>query len=318
MFIMASANPSGKRRGSIAIQPRKRAKPTPVLRSRLSYTSFSNFVSQIIIPAVKENEYTYTPLTKPDEIRLLIISPSANLEDPVYCQLVSTADHPADAPPLTYEALSYTWGNDDPIHEIKLLNLRREGHRPTLKKLWAKFYVRRNLHAALRYLRDSAHPITLWVDALCINQKDDTERNIQVKRMAEIYNQASNVCVWLGVGDPPSKAALDSIPKMLEGSTFDEYIEDESKSGIWQSLALLMRNPWFSRRYVNNPAIILLEITKKYSKMGCPGTSTCKASNFALRSYRTRLGRLCCGRSSVHEGLRTNSHIGSEVGTCPN
>jgi hypothetical protein len=259
MFMMASTNPSGKRRSSIVAQPRKRAKPTPVLRSRLTYTSFSNFVNRIIIPAVKENEYTYAPLTKFDEIRLLIISPSANLEDPVYCQLVSTADTPADAPPLTYEALSYTWGNDDPIHEIKILNFRKEGRRPTLKKLWAKFYVRRNLHAALRYLRDSAHPVTLWVDALCINQKDDTERNFQVKRMAEIYNQASNVCVWLGVGDSPSKAALDSIPKMLEGSNFDEYIEDESKIGIWHSLALLMRNPWFSRRYVANSTITLLE-----------------------------------------------------------
>jgi hypothetical protein len=58
-------------------------------------------VNEIIIPAVKENEYTYAPLTRPDEIRLLILSPSANLDDPVYCQLVSTADHPTDLPSLT-------------------------------------------------------------------------------------------------------------------------------------------------------------------------------------------------------------------------
>jgi len=256
---MASANSTGKRRGSNAIsQPRKRAKPTPVLRRRLTYTSLSSFVSQIIIPAVTENEYTYAPLTKPDEIRLLILSPSANLDDPIYCQLISTAEHPADLPPLTYEALSYTWGNDDPIHEIKILNLRKEGRKPTLKKLWARYYIRSNLHAALRHLRDSVHPITLWVDALCINQRDDVERNIQVKRMAEIYNQATNVCVWLGVGDPNSKAVLDSIPKMLDGSNFDDYIEDESKSGIWQSLALLMRNEWFSRRYVRTSATLLI------------------------------------------------------------
>jgi hypothetical protein len=256
MFMMASGNPTGKRRGSIAQQPPKRARPTPVLRSRLTYTSFSNFVNQIIIPAVKENEYIYAPLTKPNEIRLIIISPSTHLDDPIYCQLVSTADHPTDAPPLTYEALSYTWGNDDPIHEIKIFNLRNQGRKPSSKKLWAKFYVRSNLHAALRYLRSSSHPITLWVDALCIHQKDDAERNAQVKRMAEIYNQASNVCVWLGVGDPPSKTALDSIPKMLEESNFDDYIEDPSKSGIWQSLALLMRNPWFSRRYVTNSTVV--------------------------------------------------------------
>jgi hypothetical protein len=88
----------------------------------------------------------------------------------------------------------------------------------------------------------------LWVDAICINQKDDAERNAQVKRMADIYNRASNVCVWLGVGDPTQKTALESIPKMLEGSNFDDYIGDESKTGIWQSLASLMHADWFSRR----------------------------------------------------------------------
>jgi hypothetical protein len=248
---MASSNPSnsGKRRESNSLpQQRKRAKPTPVLRKSLAFTSISDLVNDIIIPAVKENEYTYAPLTKPDETRLLIISPSASLEDPIYCQLVSTAERPVNLPPLPYEALSYTWGIDDPIHEIKILNIRKEGRKPTLKKLWAKFFVRSNLNNALRHLRHSNQQMTLWVDAICINQKDDAERNVQVKRMAEIYNQASNVCVWLGVGDPTQKTALESIPKMLEGSNFDDYISDESKSGIWQSLALLMRNEWFSRR----------------------------------------------------------------------
>ena len=222
-----------------------------MLKKRRSYTKFSNLVDQIIIPAVKENkqnEYTYSPLASINDIRLLIVNPSENLEAPVYCQLLSTSDHPPDLPPISYEALSYTWGNDDPIHEIKLLNVRNEGQKPSLKKLWAKFYVRSNLYAALQHLRDTAVPVVLWADALCINQKDDAERSVQVTRMAEIFNQASNVCVWLGAGDLNSRAALESIPAMLQDTSFDHSVGDKAKAKTWQSLALVMRNQWFSRR----------------------------------------------------------------------
>ncbi|KAJ0107908.1 hypothetical protein J7T55_007120 [Diaporthe amygdali] len=42
----------------------------------------------------------------------------------------------------------------------------------------------------------------LWVDAICINQGEDQdatdERSLQVSRMAEIYDQATEIVVWLG------------------------------------------------------------------------------------------------------------------------
>jgi hypothetical protein len=41
----------------------------------------------------------------------------------------------------------------------------------------------------------------LWVDAICINQQDKVEKTAQVSRMHEIYSAASNVCIWLGVGE---------------------------------------------------------------------------------------------------------------------
>ena len=39
--------------------------------------------------------------------------------------------------------------------------------------------------------------IPLWVDALCINQKDHLERNNQVLLMGEIYRRAASVISWL-------------------------------------------------------------------------------------------------------------------------
>ena len=36
----------------------------------------------------------------------------------------------------------------------------------------------------------------VWIDALCINQQDLEERNMEVKRMADIYARALRVISW--------------------------------------------------------------------------------------------------------------------------
>ena len=38
----------------------------------------------------------------------------------------------------------------------------------------------------------------LWIDALCINQKDKKEKSEQVNRMANVYESAEWVLIWLG------------------------------------------------------------------------------------------------------------------------
>ena len=67
------------------------------------------------------------------------------------------------------------------------------------------FPVGHNLHLALQHLRSPTHPITLWVDAICINQKDIKERNQQVALMAFVYSRAIMVLAWLGPKAYPSR-----------------------------------------------------------------------------------------------------------------
>ncbi|KAI9647460.1 hypothetical protein NHQ30_003845 [Ciborinia camelliae] len=45
---------------------------------------------------------------------------------------------------------------------------------------------------------ESGNQIPFWVDAICINQKDITERNRQLTIMKWIYFRADTVVVWLG------------------------------------------------------------------------------------------------------------------------
>ncbi|KAH6673651.1 heterokaryon incompatibility, partial [Halenospora varia] len=65
-----------------------------------------------------------------------------------------------------YAALSYVWGNQTSRRKI-IVN----GH---------EMHVTSNLEGALRALRNQSDfegKFRLWVNAICINQKDEEERN---------------------------------------------------------------------------------------------------------------------------------------------
>lgn len=59
--------------------------------------------------------------------------------------------------------------------------------------------VNKHLEAALRDLRESSESLLgmkVWVDALCINQADITDRNTHVLRVKDIFGGAFSVTVW--------------------------------------------------------------------------------------------------------------------------
>ncbi|KAL2126543.1 hypothetical protein VTI74DRAFT_710 [Chaetomium olivicolor] len=60
------------------------------------------------------------------------------------------------------------------------------------------FDVHHNLHLALLHMRSSTHSLTLWIDAICINQEDIQERNAQVAIISFIYLRATSVLAWIG------------------------------------------------------------------------------------------------------------------------
>jgi hypothetical protein len=98
--------------------------------------------------------------------------------------------------PPEYRALSYCWG-DPTITKPVIVN----GH--TME-------VTTNLEAALRELKARGFNV-MWVDALCINQKDTVERGLQVTRMSLIYSRAHEVVAWLGVEADDSATAIHAL-----------------------------------------------------------------------------------------------------------
>ena len=107
------------------------------------------------------------------------------------------------------------------------------------------------LEAALKQLRLRNNSRILWIDAVCINQEEDEEKNHQVPKMAQIFSQATRVCIWLGTESTAAKAFIDRI---INFNTFDQLFDEgrnpEQSSSDWASLYKLMQRPWFNRRWV--------------------------------------------------------------------
>jgi hypothetical protein len=68
-----------------------------------------------------------------------------------------------------------------------------------------------NLHSALQHLRRETEELTLWVDAICINQSDNDEKSWQVQQMNDVYEKARLVTVWLGPASEDSDLAMHKL-----------------------------------------------------------------------------------------------------------
>ena len=100
--------------------------------------------------------------------------------------------------PKSFDALSYVWEDDPPppnegtpVPNYILLD-GKPGE--SLKSL----EISKSCYIALQNLRDHHAVRTIWVDAICIDQKNDSEKNMQIPLMKEIYEKARKVYIWLG------------------------------------------------------------------------------------------------------------------------
>jgi hypothetical protein len=76
-----------------------------------------------------------------------------------------------------YEALSYVWVTDQASGPALVNDI--------------EVPITRNLDVAFRHLRHPNNNRVLWVDAICINQNNITEREDQVKLVGQIYSSSS-------------------------------------------------------------------------------------------------------------------------------
>ena len=144
-------------------------------------------------PASKKYAFAELPH---DHFRLVTVLPG-HASEALQCSLdvYALTDHPQ------YEALSYAWGSTESLDADVSINESR-------------LHITNELHKALLALRDAETSRTLWIDAICIDQKNISERNAQVAIMTKIYKAATRVIVWLGEESEDSGIAFDFLREM--------------------------------------------------------------------------------------------------------
>lgn len=228
--------------------------------------------------------FKYEPLQLEEPCFRLVRLIGGN-DQTIRCDLFHASNYDAEDA-IEYEALSYTWG-DTKRSNLMEINSKR-------------FYVTDNLLEALQHLRYEAEDRILWIDAICINQSNPSERGHQVQQMPAIYENASQVIFWLGTATPDTDLVFTRM-QQFERQTLNypcgqwapkddrwhfiwssiELLEQERKDSDirarhYSAFAHLLSQPWFRRVW------IVQEVAKaRRAKVMC-GTKTCSARIFTV------------------------------------
>ncbi|KAJ3483878.1 hypothetical protein NLG97_g7203 [Lecanicillium saksenae] len=217
-------------------------------------------------PDKKPGSYEYHPLEESrDEIRLLAVYSSDDENEPVNCRLINTSIPGNTAGAIykgevtEFKTLSYTWG--DPTSTTTAFV---DGH---------EFPVTQNLDAALRNIRkqnpppddgEESRPTFWWIDAICINQNDISERSQQVNLMTKIYRKAAGVHIWLGEESDDSDLAMGLVRRLSDASPQGPGIGDvryrpvseDHRAANWKALIALFQRPWWARVWVRQEVAV--------------------------------------------------------------
>ncbi|KAL5589317.1 hypothetical protein FOVSG1_011184 [Fusarium oxysporum f. sp. vasinfectum] len=113
---------------------------------------------------------------------------------------------------MSYEAVSYTWAKGN--------GKREKDHAIFIGNRWDILPITENCFDALQNCRLDDKDRRLWVDAICINQSNISERTHQVGMMRYIYSTASRVLIYLGIGDTRSGSEITDDPEILSSNPY--------------------------------------------------------------------------------------------------
>jgi hypothetical protein len=269
----------------------------------------------------------YTPLSSTrSTIRLLLLLPG-DFNDDICGFLIEV---PIATRP-EYMALSYAWG--DPTDAVPIQLFGQE------------FPVTKSLVAALRHIRSCKGIYTVWADAVCINQADTAEKNLQVALMPTIYRSAAEVLVWLG---KDAEEDQDSWPGSAERTKMAFDFAKSFARVAFGDLALyvkarslgegypdaddevraflnLLSRKWFSRRWVIQE-VLVPDIDRVRAVCGSRGISWKTLVNALVRLqesinlFTSRIGAFFkerLGGILALEATRSLHHIWTSTGGHP-
>ena len=230
--------------------------------------------------------FTYQPLSS-GAIRLVQLA-SLNPSNTLQCtiQTYSLLDIQKK-----YHALSYVWGN--PNETVPFLV---NGH---------QLEITRNLAAALATFQAKDEQPLFWIDAICIDQKNNAEKTHQVRMMRAIYTQAAEVVVWLGPEEPTDASGLSLIQSLLHDiksilsseelsyltshpEVADQIFTEMQDDHRWDAVNRIFQRPWMNRVWIIQEYVCATACTTRMGALTMDAADFFKVT-ILLRQYRFKL-----------------------------
>jgi hypothetical protein len=161
---------------------------------------------------------------------------------------------PAESAP-PFEAISYTWGAGPHNEIIYVQNQECQDLELTssFKALHVSKKVQHILHSRDTPRRKGVRWI--WIDSVCINQKDNHEKSLQVPQMGEIYRRASKVIICLD--DPIERTPIQfrlimDLLELWSERRSSAHLSDTlvGPRYSWRKLAQLLCHPYWARVWI--------------------------------------------------------------------
>ena len=237
-------------------------------------------------------KYEYPPLTiQPGDprgvfsIRLLHLLPATDGEAKLECQLIEThipesqSSRAQGSTHVQYQALSYTWGEPEFPRSLHVLRGPGDGGAEHAS-LAGVVNITENLHSALHNLRKPDKTLVLWVDAVCIDQANISERNHQVGNIPQTYAAAASVLVWLGTDEHNGRLCLSFFTDLAALIISDPDGGPQDSGASWRKrlkinkivsafldsaqprpIASFLARPWFRRRWIVQEVVLANDVS---------------------------------------------------------
>ncbi|KAI0100390.1 HET domain-containing protein [Nemania sp. FL0031] len=245
--------------------------------------------------------YKYCPLVA-NSIRLLGLNDTDGSLDTL------KTVHVDEAPP--YFALSYSWGKQ--TQDVRMVvDDQAMSVSPSMAEAIQRL---RNLAVDSSASNTRVKWVWVWIDKICINQDDASERSEQVQLMSSIYSQAIRTLIWLGpdfdgcsaawglvdqiygvfLRENPCAEFTTDIPMQMYS---DRYHEESSLPAwhdiLWQHLRMLFELLWFTRIWViQEVALSPKDPILLHGKRTYPWYRLAWVSSWLLRNGYLRLAQM--------------------------
>ena len=203
---------------------------TATLRTATTARSRRSQPARLIFPEIDVGSlppFEHDPLDlRPSQccIRLLKFTPHVHRWGTVAeCQMLNNVR--VSESTLPYIAGSYEWGSQQGLRAIAVDGRSMSMQQNLYDFLWSLISKKYNDGEFIQ-------PLYLWIDAMCIDQGQSSERNHQVSQMRLIYENAHEVIAWLGRSELESEEAFTQAQDLLTASS--SSVNRASAADIYQ------------------------------------------------------------------------------------